>query len=679
MRTAQINWISACISCVLLVAHLAIGWKLVSTDRRDSENIIREALFKSAAAVGVSINTKLSERATIAAALATAIDLQLVLTPENYDFIAGRLKGDRDDIVNIATAPDLVVRYVYPFENNASVIGLDYNQRPDFLPGVMTALNARAPVLTGPIDLVQGGSGMILRVPVFGDAEKGESDVAWGLVSIVLDQEKFFDNIDADLLAGDVDLAIRRPANGSDPGQIIYGDPSVFESAPIVLPFSALDLGWEIALMPEVGWPNAGRYENTIWTFVLLAAAVSIIVSHLLVKLSFKSTRARQQLLGAIQAIDDGFALYDTDDRLVMCNNKYKELYSTSADAMVPGRSFKEILETGLARGQYREAIGNEEEWLQERLAAHRSSDAPIEQLLDNGKWLKISERQTSDGGVAGFRVDVTDLKKAREAAEEAERTTTQFLHNINHEMRTPLTVILGFNAFQIAPDRLRSYKDFAAALTDETMSKAELAVASNKVVDEMKTYGKRIQVSAQHLLDLVNDTLDLAKLEHKMLKLRLAPVDLGVVSSDCLAQFTSIAQQKGLILKHTSEDLTIDADAVRIKQILINLIGNAIKFTETGSIHVTCKKAGTDAHIEITDTGSGIEPANLKNLFEQFVQVEAAQSDRVAGTGLGLAICKQLVELHDGRIEVDSVYGVGSTFRVILPMGPSPQSDEVV
>jgi len=366
----------------------------------------------------------------------------------------------------------------------------------------------------------------------------------------------------------------------------------------------------------------------------------------------------QMRIWAALEAIPDGFVLYDREDRLLTCNQRYRDIYAIAAPAMVPGARFEDILRYGLDRGQHANAKGREEAWLAERMAQHRNPSGTQEQQLSDGRWIRAYDHPTPDGGHVGLRVDITPQKEqhvallaAREAAEAANRAKSAFLANMSHEIRTPMNGVVGM----------------AELLCDTNLS------------EEQRLFAETIRSSGEALLVIINDILDYSKIEAQRLTLHPVPFDLERTIHEVAMLLQPRARAKGL-------DLMIDfdmflptrfvGDAGRMRQVLTNLIGNAVKFTDTG--HVLIRVVGFEAdpghqqlHVTIEDTGIGIEPQFLDHIFGEFNQVESQSNRKFEGTGLGLAISRRLIERMEGEVWVDSELGKGSVFgfRVTLPV----------
>ncbi|MFT4150041.1 MAG: response regulator [Paracoccaceae bacterium] len=366
----------------------------------------------------------------------------------------------------------------------------------------------------------------------------------------------------------------------------------------------------------------------------------------------------QMRLWAAVEALPDGFVLFDRDERLITCNQRYREIYDRSALAMVPGTKFEDILRFGLANAQHAEVAGNEEAWIAERLGHHRAAAGTHEQRLSDGRWIRAHDYETPDGGRVGLREDITPQKEqqaaleaARVAAEAANRAKSAFLANMSHEIRTPMNGVVGM---------------------------AEL-LCDTALTEEQRLFAETIRSSGEALLTIINDILDYSKIEAERLTLHPDPFDLERTIHEVAMLLQPRARAKGI-------DLMIDFDMFlptryvgdqgRMRQVLTNLVGNAVKFTEAG--HVLIRVVGIEAgpgcqqlHVTVEDTGIGIAPEHLDHIFGEFNQVEDERNRKYEGTGLGLAISRRLIERMGGTVWVDSEIGRGSCFgfRLSLPV----------
>jgi signal transduction histidine kinase/DNA-binding response OmpR family regulator len=261
-------------------------------------------------------------------------------------------------------------------------------------------------------------------------------------------------------------------------------------------------------------------------------------------------------------------------------------------------------------------------------------------------------------------RQQAARVVEMKEAAEEASRSKGAFLATVSHELRTPLTSILGFA--KLIKKRLADVVTPAVAGADPRVQRALAQIASN--VDIIVSEGERLTA-------LINNVLDLAKIEAGRVEWKVGPMAIAEIVARAIAATTSIVEQKGLLVRAEIEDHLpqVQCDKDRLIQVMINLISNAVKFTERGSITCRARRAGKEIVVSVADTGIGIAPENQARVFEQFAQVGDTLTDKPTGTGLGLPICKQIVEHFGGRIWVESTAGRGSVFCFTVPL-----SDEV-
>ena len=357
--------------------------------------------------------------------------------------------------------------------------------------------------------------------------------------------------------------------------------------------------------------------------------------------------RTEGLLRTAIEAIDEAFMVYDENDCLIYANDRCGEVYSRSADVIVPGNSFEHIIRTCVERGEYTEAIGNEDAWVAEAIEQHRLGQRSREMRMANGRWLRVIDRRTPNGHIVAFRVDVTDLREAREAAEAANRAKGLFVANMSHEIRTPMNGILG-------------------------MTELLLTTSLN---DEQRDFAETAKQSAQALLTIINDILDFSKIDSGKLDIETLDFDLRVLLNEVSSLLGMRAEEKGIefvSLVHPLVPSRLRGDPGRLRQVLLNLVGNAIKFTPQGEVTVSTAFAdGVEPvrlRFEVRDSGVGITPEAQATLFTPFTQADSSINRNFGGTGLGLSISKRLVELMGGTIGVTSQLGQGSVFWFELP-----------
>ena len=538
--------------------------------------------------------------------------------------------------------------------------------------------------------------------------------------------------------------------------------------------------------IPEAHGDEIGRMAQALAVF--RDTAIEVEESNLR-----EITAARQRLLDAIESIADGFVLFDADDRLVLCNSRYRTALHPAGEAdITPGATFEAIIRSAAARGLIRDAADRVDAWVEDRLATHRNPTGPHVQQRGDGSWFRITEYKTADGGMVGvytditelmhreaeladanttmdvvlktidygvlfldselrvglvnrgyhrlwhtaeaffeskptfrelmddhrhsgmyavpdedwedyrkarikaikkgnigplelaladgkilqYRVialpgggrmltffDITELKRreaelgelvnkielARDTAMQATRAKSEFLANMSHELRTPLNAIIGI---------------------------AELLLEDARELDQEDQIEpfERIHRAGIHLLRLINDLLDLSKIEAGKMELHITEVELAHVIGEVATTAQPLATKNhNRLTVDCPDDIGIlRADDIRVRQVLLNLLSNACKFTENGEVRVRVERANDDGiegvAISVSDTGIGLTPEQISVLFQDFTQADASTTRKYGGTGLGLAISQRFCHLLGGNITVDSTPRQGSTFRIWLP-----------
>jgi len=380
-----------------------------------------------------------------------------------------------------------------------------------------------------------------------------------------------------------------------------------------------------------------------------------------------QARRADARLLNAIASLEAGIALFDEADQLVVANPTYRQIHEIIADILVPGVSFEMILRENVRRSRFDLGVEAAETYIARRLEQHRNPGPVVERHLNDGRWEQVREQRLSDGGLLLVILDVTK-EKAREAAlteakslaEEANRAKTDFLSTMSHELRTPLNAIIGFS--------------------DLMVNGIFGPVGSPKYVE----YAEDVHRSGHLLLDMINEILDLSKIEAGRYELYPEDVRVARLIADCVGVLSVIAQQREVELTFTADDLLmVKVDERAFKQVMLNLLSNAVKFTPAGGrvrLEATAASDDTIAMV-VSDTGIGIAADDLDRIFEPFRRGAASTSRAHEGTGLGLAITKHLVQLSHGRLTLESQLGLGTTVTVWLPAAQTsslPRREEI-
>jgi signal transduction histidine kinase/CheY-like chemotaxis protein/HPt (histidine-containing phosphotransfer) domain-containing protein len=383
----------------------------------------------------------------------------------------------------------------------------------------------------------------------------------------------------------------------------------------------------------------------------------------------------REDMRTVLDNMSDGITLIDENFNWKFSNQQFSRFLDVPPDITKPGVSCYDVIRYQALRGDFGET-DDIEKIVQERAALMRTpGGSRYERLTRSGRYIEFTHRPLADGTLLGVFRDITELKRreseqadARDAAEmalaEAERERAEaeaanqakstFLATMSHEIRTPMNGVLGMM---------------------EVLDRQGLSASQQRTVATMRD-------SAQALLRIIDDVLDFSKIEAGRLELEAAPFSLSGLIDGVLSTFQAQGNAKGLMLTGSVEpgsDDTLIGDATRVRQILFNLLGNALKFTERGRVTVNARTAPlgggrTRVTLAVEDTGIGIDEEQRRRLFQPFAQADSSTTRRFGGTGLGLSIVRRLAHLMDGDITAESTPGKGSTFYVRLIFDVAPK-----
>ncbi|MEM8649456.1 MAG: response regulator [Pseudomonadota bacterium] len=379
----------------------------------------------------------------------------------------------------------------------------------------------------------------------------------------------------------------------------------------------------------------------------------------------------QEVFVSTIDELSEAIVIYDKDDNFVACNRANHELYPQLSPLYKQGSKLKDILAHAYAQGQWKSEYESAEKFVEERIKQHWVPFHETEQHLADGRWLLVRNKRLESGLFIGMRTDITELKQremeleeAMRIAESAERAKSEFLANMSHEIRTPMNGVMGM-----------------AELLSTTELDAKQAMFTDVILK-----------SGASLLTIINDILDFSKIDAGQMELDPAPFHLAEAIEDVATLVSSKVAEKDLeLIVRVDPKLPemMVGDVGRIRQIVTNLMGNAVKFTEKGHVYVNVTgeviengdMGSVKLKFSVEDTGIGIPEEECDKVFQKFSQVDTSATRKHEGTGLGLSISSSLVKLMEGEIGVESTIGEGSTFwfDIELPVHGEMASERVI
>ncbi|WP_293572651.1 response regulator [Phaeobacter sp.] len=675
-----------------LVAFVVIVWAGVYADLQNtavSNQKLRADVRYEAGLIRARLEGNLASDIQLIRGLTAIMSNYPSMTQEEFSALASFLLTDRSEIRNLGAAPNLVVTMVHPLEGNEAVLGLDYNKNDAQREAALRTRDTGKMVLAGPVTLMQGGQGLISRFPIFtGPPKKREF---WGILSAVIDVDKIFaaSGLSNPNLMIDVAL-VGRDGMGAE-GEQFYGAAEILTDDPVFMEISFPNGSWQMAARPQGGWPAQPANQWQLRLTIVLAGLFILFPTAMAGRLSaarrsvIDTLKGRERELETLSrrlemaVVTSKIGIWEVDqvNDHAIWDRRMRHLYgdpilrdkvplSTWRSLIVPeqrDRVFNLIAKAIRDGSQYSvdftiELASGQRKNIRSLGRTYRDQHNHMRMI--GVDWDVTRDVELSNDLKRANRALTTrnsELTVAKQAAEKADQAKSEFLANMSHEIRTPMNGIIGM-------------ADILAA-TDLSSDQAQC-------VDTIRD-------SSTALLTIINDILDLSRLDAGMVEISEEDFDLQACVDGVIDMLRPKLQEKQLSFVQTfAPDVPthIRGDKGRIRQILVNLLGNAVKFTPKGSVGLHVSTASTDPHrliFEVIDTGIGISSEHVDQVFERFSQADAATTRTFGGTGLGLTISNILAQRMGGGISLTSELGKGTCFRLEITFKPASDNTDTI
>ena len=645
------------------IMSLLVGGTLLaefSLDMREQERR-RLAVLEQLLLLGARLENEINKLVVLNYSLATHLTLSPDMDQAAFTRIARTLLQAPDSVRYFAAARDLVITHVYPLADNKAALGLDYRTIPQQRETALRARDSGKTVVAGPMQLMQGGLAFVMHQPVYFMPSGRETDQPefWGLSVAVAEVERLFEEAGLHDAAQHIHIALRGHGTRGAQGEVFYGEARLFEADPILLEVSLPEGSWQLAGVPKSSPPEeislARRLVRGGGALLLLTTiAGSMWRARYLrtqAEAEYALAASEARFRAVVEQSNEGIVLFDRDGNFVLVNPAFCRLVGYSEEELTQIKAFTLFLRQGemqifLEVILARRPIVNNSQLLRSDGTTFTAeiSVAPIETETEEqgyalGIVRDISERERNEAA----------LRQAREEAETANRAKNSFLANMSHELRTPLNAILGYA-------QILQHHDVYASCG----------------IPELEEGLRIIHESGTQLLNLIEDILDLSRLENGRLEVRPSSLELPAFLGNIGEFFKSQAQDKDLqFLYEADANLPQDIrlDPKRLRQVLSKLLGNAVKFTRQGTVSLRVLRLdnGRDSEhawlrFEVVDTGVGISENQYPHLFQPFSHAQDV-GEFTSGAGLGLSITQRVLHLMGSELHLKSAHTQGSRF----------------
>lgn len=640
ISTSLIKWRFLTYSPAILIAIclITLGVYLDRLNSNTKEQELRDSVFTQLNIIRAKLEGNINSNAQSVKGLVAAISTEPDMSPQRFESLSKPIFKGHTLLRNIGAAPNLIIRYMFPMQDNDAAIGLNYRNNPKQYDAVKKAIEINELILAGPVKLIQGGQGFIARIPVFIENNTEVKNKLWGIISAVIDSEMLYAASGLHDVEKNIDIAIRGKDALGERGEVFFGNENVFISEPVsvdvVLPYGS----WQIGAIPRGGWSNYSGNREII-RLSMFAISLLILMPFIFLARFYEKNKESETLLrGLFELSPVGISLNDyATGAFVKINNailspanySYEEFMNLSYWDLTP----KEYAEQEKVQIESMEKTNRYGPYEKEFIR----KDGSRYPVLLNG----IVVKDTSGKKMIWSIVEDISERKCND------KIKNEFISTVSHELRTPLTSIsgaLGLITGGALGDVPENIKD-------------TLNIAKN---------------NALRLNLIINDLLDLEKLSSKKMYFDMKSHDLVSLIKDSITNNQPYAKEYKveLIFSPDIDKIYVNVDPQRLQQVLANLISNAVKFSaKTNYVDINVKIANGKARVEVCDYGIGIPKEFYKKIFQKFSQADSSDTRQKGGTGLGLSISREIIMQMNGEIGFESIEGKGSIFYVELPV----------
>lgn len=622
---------------VVLACLLGLGYYVDHINSQSREQDLRISVLNQLNIIRAKLEGNINSDAQLVKGLVAAISTEPKMSTQRFQSLSRPLLQGRTQLRNIAAAPDLIIRYMYPVAGNESAIGLNYRKNPQQYAAVKEAVDAGELVIAGPVNLVQGGQGFIARIPVYLATDSETKGKLWGLISAVIDTDKLYAASGLEQNQK-LKVALRGKDAKGEEGKVFFGMEEVFSSDPVLVDVNLPYGSWQMAALPEGGWAVASANSQILRLTLILAGLIILIPLIILGRYLEKHRENETLLRGLFELSPLGIALndYATGDFIII------------NDALIAPTGYTQNEFMNLSYWDLTPQEYEEQEKLQLQMMEQSNRYGPYEKeyIRKDGSRYPVLLRGIVVFDTSGKKLIWSIIEDISERKHN-EKMKNEFISTVSHELRTPLTSILGSIGL---------------------VAGGALGELPEKITNTLK-----IAINnTERLTSLINDLLEIDKLNAGKLTFDMQKVELISQIETSIINNQSYAEKYKVQLTFLTDvdKVIVKSDPQRLQQVLANLISNAVKFSpENNTVDIQLKVIADKARVEVSDHGAGIPKEFYQHIFTKFAQADSSDTRKRGGTGLGLSISREIIEQMNGNIGFESIEGQGAMFYFEIPV----------